>query len=258
MRYIRSGGLFLDLLSTLPLYLFNNNNLSLFKLLRLIRLPRLRKVFGLKESGFLFEGYTSRGNAVERVKRRSAVSLAMQFLSLLLTTLLALYTLGMLYLFLIQIINTDEDIEATHTFIESNDIFDGRSHGEVIILILYFTQSTMAKVGYGDYLPISNTEKVLTIVLLIMAMVFFSYVVDNFLKLLLGQPKTSVSTGRLEEQDAVILVDIYLSKIMHLRKENSIPYTLKKDIKEFMVYYHKENRLNFAEGDFFYRLPKHF
>lgn len=66
-RYFKNGGLILDLISTAPLYLFENKNLTLFKLLRLIRLPRLRKVFGLKESGFLFESYTNRGNAVERV-----------------------------------------------------------------------------------------------------------------------------------------------------------------------------------------------
>lgn len=72
---------------------------------------------------------------------------------------------------------------------------------EIAVLILYFAQTTIAKVGYGDFYPISNNEKLLTCVLLILAMVFFSYVVDNFLRLILNQPKISDSTGRLEVQD---------------------------------------------------------
>ena len=38
--YFKSGGLIIDLIATAPLYLLENKNFAVFKLIRLIRLPR--------------------------------------------------------------------------------------------------------------------------------------------------------------------------------------------------------------------------
>jgi hypothetical protein len=42
----------------------------------------------------------------------------------------------------------------------------------------YFMMTTLAKIGYGDFYPISNREKVLMVVLMFSGLIFFSYVLE--------------------------------------------------------------------------------
>lgn len=43
---------------------------------------------------------------------------------------------------------------------------------------MYFTMTTLAKIGYGDFYPKSDYEKFYTIIILMISIVFFSYILD--------------------------------------------------------------------------------
>ena len=45
--------------------------------------------------------------------------------------------------------------------------------------------TTLAKIGYGDFFPYSNAERVYTVIILMISMIFFSYVLDRFITTLL-------------------------------------------------------------------------
>jgi len=67
-KYVKSGWFFFDLLATFPFYLFNNaNDLIWFKLLRMIRIPRIVNLLDLskfnKSVEAVFSGQT-RGKKV--------------------------------------------------------------------------------------------------------------------------------------------------------------------------------------------------
>ncbi len=51
---------------------------------------------------------------------------------------------------------------------------------ERLIISCYFILTTLSTVGYGDFSPKSNIEKVIAIFLMIMGIAFFSYIMGNF------------------------------------------------------------------------------
>jgi len=48
----------------------------------------------------------------------------------------------------------------------------------------YFMMTTLAKIGYGDFFPITNEEKFLMVVLMFSGLIFFSYVLEQFINVL--------------------------------------------------------------------------
>ena len=53
-----------------------------------------------------------------------------------------------------------------------------------IVLMLYFALTTLSTVGYGDYHPVSQSEMVLTCVVMLGGVAFFSYIMGNFIEIL--------------------------------------------------------------------------
>lgn len=73
LDYLKSGGLIIDLIATAPLYLLENKNFTVFKLIRLVRLPRLAQVFSVKRSGWIFNLYTENGSFTKRQRKKDFV-----------------------------------------------------------------------------------------------------------------------------------------------------------------------------------------
>ena len=44
----------------------------------------------------------------------------------------------------------------------------------------YFTISTLATVGYGDYTPKNSNERIVVIILMVAGVAFFSYIMNHF------------------------------------------------------------------------------
>jgi hypothetical protein len=47
----------------------------------------------------------------------------------------------------------------------------------------YFALTMLATVGFGDYLPLSNIEKIITVFSMLSGVAFFSYVMENTARL---------------------------------------------------------------------------
>lgn len=48
----------------------------------------------------------------------------------------------------------------------------------------YFALTTLSTVGYGDYVPISNTEKIATVIVMMSGVAFFSYIMNEFIEII--------------------------------------------------------------------------
>lgn len=51
--------------------------------------------------------------------------------------------------------------------------------------------TTVAKIGYGDFYPRSSIEMIMVILILIISLVFFSYVLEQFINILQKDPSPS-------------------------------------------------------------------
>lgn len=44
--------------------------------------------------------------------------------------------------------------------------------------------TTLSTVGYGDFYPISNAERIMAVVIMLCGVAFFSYIMGNFIEIL--------------------------------------------------------------------------
>lgn len=82
-----------------------------------------------------------------------------------------------------------EDREVTiskeNTFINAFGLEDGLvDNTRRLVVSCYFALTTLSTVGYGDYYPISNEERLIAIVVMIGGVAFFSYTMGNFIEII--------------------------------------------------------------------------
>jgi hypothetical protein len=58
------------------------------------------------------------------------------------------------------------------------------SPAEISIVLTYFAFTSLSTVGFGDYHPKSNSERILCAFILLFGVAIFSYVMGNFIDIL--------------------------------------------------------------------------
>jgi voltage-gated potassium channel Kch len=54
----------------------------------------------------------------------------------------------------------------------------------MLIRSCYFTLTTLSTVGYGDYTPITDSEMISAVVLMLCGVAFFSYIMGSFIEII--------------------------------------------------------------------------
>lgn len=107
-------------------------------------------------------------------------------------TIILIYFVGCLFYFGVRQLNSDEDWHSEDHANTFEFYFTGiESNFNQVTILLYFSMTTVAKIGYGDYYPQSDVEKIMTIMILFISMVFFSYVLEQFINILQKDPSPS-------------------------------------------------------------------
>ena len=55
---------------------------------------------------------------------------------------------------------------------------------EISILLTYYAFTSLSTVGFGDYAPISNIERIFCSFILLFGVAIFSYIMGNFIEIL--------------------------------------------------------------------------
>ena len=61
---------------------------------------------------------------------------------------------------------------------------DNRSMWECTVILIYFAFTSLSTVGFGDYAPISNVERIAGAFMLLLGVAIFSYIMGNFISIL--------------------------------------------------------------------------
>ena len=94
------------------------------------------------------------------------------------------YFIGCNVYFVSNEFNNDEDIENSNTFILSHGLDTYSNDKSRLIICCYYALTMLSTVGYGDYYPISNLEMVMTVVLMLAGVAFFSFIMGNFMEII--------------------------------------------------------------------------
>ena len=53
----------------------------------------------------------------------------------------------------------------------------------------YYALTTLSTVGYGDYYPVSDRERVLAVIIMLGGVAFFSYIMGHFIEIISNYQK---------------------------------------------------------------------
>lgn len=81
-----------------------------------------------------------------------------------------------------------EGENSEQTFIAYNNL-DDYGDGHKLIVSCYYALTTLSTVGYGDYYPISNMERIIAVIIMLGGVAFFSYIMGNFIEIISNYEK---------------------------------------------------------------------
>jgi len=99
---------------------------------------------------------------------------------------ISFYTgLGCFILFQIADVFTDSCNNVKESCFSIENDFDNRSISEKIIVMAYFSFTTLSTVGFGDYYAISSGERLVMCVIMLLGIMCFSYIMGLFTEIML-------------------------------------------------------------------------
>jgi hypothetical protein len=98
------------------------------------------------------------------------------------------YFIGCFWYMISDNLNSEFDVQQRMTFVTFFDL-EGDSNWRKLIISCYYTLTTLATVGYGDYYPVSNIERVIAIFLMLCGVAFFSYIMGSFIEIIANYRK---------------------------------------------------------------------
>lgn len=108
------------------------------------------------------------------------------------------YIIGCFWYMISENLNTAQDVASDRTFAASLD-YKGYSNWRKLIISCYFTLTTLSTVGYGDFYPLSDMERMIAVFLMLIGVAFFSYIIGSFLEIIANYKKKTGGIDRTED-----------------------------------------------------------
>lgn len=153
---------------------------SITKLFRLARLPRLIKLIDVARFTKLIKSLVGGGgsNRDDKIVAQYMLLYIYQIIRLITIAIIITYFIGCFWWYF-----CGSQIELDNSFITHNDL-RGKDEFYQLAVSCYFALTTLSTVGYGDYYPVSNMERIITVVIMLCGVAFFSYIMGNFIEII--------------------------------------------------------------------------
>ena len=157
--------------------------------------------------------------------------------SLILLTIIITYFVGCTF-YLISSIQNDPNLFnlGIETYITRNNL-DNEDAIYRLITSCYFSITTLSTVGYGDLSPVSDTEKLVGIVIMIGGVAFFSYIMGSFIEII------STFNQNLGNEEQTFDLHNWMTLLTRFR-DKPLPNSLYRQINQHFKYYWLNNRLS--------------
>ena len=103
-------------------------------------------------------------------------------LKLVVTMLIFSYFLGTLWFIFSKRTTMSED---DYTFYNAYNLKDNTNF-ENLIIVVYFAFTTLSTVGFGDFNPKSEFERIITTFILLIGVAIFSFIMGDFISILMS------------------------------------------------------------------------
>ena len=111
------------------------------------------------------------------------------------------YFIACIFIFISKDMNPQEDVEIGNTFFQTFGLDEDSQHsdGQQLIVISYFALTTLSTVGYGDMYAISSLERVVSVIIMLGGVAFFSFIMGNFVEIIQSQKAKMGSPDRTDD-----------------------------------------------------------
>lgn len=227
LRYLRSW-LLVDLVACIPSSLFGGDMTTqgsagdVTSLLRLLRLPRLYRLVRLTRVLKMLN-HLSVTHCFDRLQQllslKHSVMKVMLFLS---TVILALHLMSCLWFFVAGLEGLGPETWVGVMELQDSDTSDQ------YVASMYWAVTTLTTVGYGDIVPTTTIERVVSIIWMIFGLCFFSFTVSSLSSLLNSiDTKESLLSSKLAAIDE-FADESHLSKELGYKLRYALRYSTHK------------------------------
>jgi hypothetical protein len=199
-QYVLKGWFFIDFVSVFPFeYIFTGLGKQT-KLFRLARLPRLLKLIDISRFNKMVKSLMSNSSRDERIVAQYMMLYIFKIFRLIIIAMIITYFIGCIWFYFSDNVRSkiesegcetepcDSDSHSSQSFIKYFDM-DKMESSEKLVISCYFALTTLSTVGYGDYHPVSNIERILAVLIMLGGVAFFSYIMGNFIEIISNYEK---------------------------------------------------------------------
>lgn len=227
------GWFFIDFASVFPFTAILQTDALLTKLFRLFRLPRLIKLIDISRFNQLIRSFFESSSRDERIVAQYMLMYFYKIFRLIIIAIIITYFLGCFWYLISNELNPNG---TKMTFVKSFDLEDKDNFSKLIIAC-YFALTTLSTVGYGDYYPLSNLERVIVCFVMLFGVAFFSYIMGNFIEIITNyDEKMGIINKETDLHNWVTLLTRFTNN-------KPLPRPLITQIEEHFTYFWGNDRL---------------
>lgn len=105
-----------------------------------------------------------------------------------------------------------------------------------LIVSCYFALTTLSTVGYGDMFPISSTERITMVIVMLSGVAFFSYIMSNFIEIIAEYNR---KTGPVDRSGTL---DHWMIELQRFNNKTPLGASLVEDIYTNQNYFWSNNK----------------
>ncbi|EAR82348.1 cation channel family protein (macronuclear) [Tetrahymena thermophila SB210] len=228
-RYLRFW-FWIDIVALIPWDVLLAQGQSL-KLIRLARLPKFLRLLEAQKMDDLLDMLLEKFSQKQKMNYIFFIRYLYKFMKFVIFAIALTYFIGCIWYLVVTYAEKDSGEVG---FIEKYGInfYDNKRK---LVICCYFVMTTITTVGYGDYTPQSNNEKIVGIIIMILGIAFFSYIMGNFTDVLTSQKKLGEGFKSSDLQRWLTSLSKFNSK--------PLPQSLVQKIDDHFNYFWKHDRL---------------
>lgn len=225
VTYLKSW-LLLDIIACLPLNLISGSPTSsnqLSRLLRLVRLPRLYRLMRLTRMIKLLRGENGGNACLDRVQSCLSIKQsAVKVIFFVFSIILVLHLMACAWFLVAALEGLTPD-----TWVAISHLEDAEAADQYVAAV-YWSVTTLATIGYGDIVPGTGLERVISILWMIFGLCFFSFTVSSLTSMLRSiDTKESLLASKLTAIDE-FSEESKLSKDLHARLRLALRFSTQR------------------------------
>lgn len=113
---------------------------------------------------------------------------------------------------------------------------------DVLVIVWYYSLTTLSTIGYGDFSPVSTTEKLIVAIILMFAVAIFSIIMGNFLEILMARNNLE-SSGNHKD------LSKWIALLTKFNDQKPLSRELIVKIEDFFDFYWDNNPLMASKAD---------